>query len=66
MGHVVLNAMSMIGMSKSPRVDTELRRHLDELQRVMSKCSHLTDRERLHVKGVRQLADGYSTPLYLS
>jgi len=66
MGHVVLNAMSMIGMSKSLRVDAELRRNLDELQRVTSKCSHLTDRERLHVKGVQQLAEGYSTPLHLS
>jgi len=62
MGHVVTNAMRMIGLSKTPRTDAELREHLDHLADLTAKSPQLTDRERLHVKAVQQLADGYCDP----
>ena len=59
MGHVVLNTMKLIGLSKTPRVDPDLRRSLDELKELAAKSPELTDRELLHVKAVQQFADGY-------
>ena len=59
MGHVVLNAMQLIGLSRTPRVDTSLRHSLDHLAELSTKSRHLTDRELMHVKAVQQFADGY-------
>jgi len=58
MGHVVLNAMQLIGLSRTPRVNSKLRQSLDQLTELTAKSPQLTDRERLHVKAVRQFADG--------
>ena len=59
MGHVVLNAMQMIGMSKTPRLDSKLRQSLCELSELAAKSNQLTNRELLHVKAVQLFADGY-------
>jgi len=61
MGHVVYNTMKLIGLSKTPRVDVNLRQSLDELNELTTKSPHLTDRELLHVKALHQFADGYRT-----
>ena len=59
MGHVVANALQLIGLSKTPRIDSELRRSLDRLADLAARSPQLTNREQLHVKAVQQLADGY-------
>jgi len=59
MGHVVSNAMRLIGLSRTPRIDAELRKRVEQLTDLTAKSAQLTDRERLHVKAVQQLADGY-------
>jgi len=61
MGHVVLNTMQLIGLSKTPRFDVKLRQSVDHLSKLSANCAHLTDRERLHVTAVHQFADGYIT-----
>jgi len=58
MGHVVNNAVRLIGLSKTPRIDMELRENLDHLTDLTARSPQLTDRERLHVKAVQQLANG--------
>jgi len=64
MGHVVVNAMRMIGLSRTPRIDTELRLSLDHLTDLTAKSPQLTERERLHVKAIQQLADGYRSNFF--
>ena len=58
MGHVVLNMMELSGMSRSPRVDVDLRESLAHMDRIAQTFSQLTSREMLHVKAVQQFANG--------
>ena len=58
MGHVMVNAMHLVGLSKTPRVNARLAQSVDQLTALAARCPQLTHRELLHVKGVQQLADG--------
>ena len=66
MGHVVSNAMRLIGLSRTPRIDAELRKSVEHLTDLTAKSPQLTDRERLHVKAVQQLADGYRRHAFIT
>jgi len=58
MGHVVYNAMQLVGLSKTPRVDPLLRTSLDNMSMLAANSTGVTRREQLHARAIQEFAEG--------
>jgi len=57
MGHVMSCGLELIATGKGIDVDEELRNNVQVLESLAAK-SNITDREQLHVKAVKEWAEG--------
>ena len=57
MGHVISCGLELISSGKGVHVDQELKNNLQALQTLAAK-TNITNREKLHVKAVKEWAEG--------
>lgn len=59
MGQVMSVGLDLMGTGRSPQLDPEFQKSIDELV-AMAGTAKINDREKRHVNAVKLCADGYS------
>ena len=61
MGHVLSCGLDLISSGMGIHVDQDLKQRMEKLESLAAK-SNISSREKLHVKAVKQWAEGYEDP----
>ena len=59
MGHVLSIGIDIMGTGRSPRLDPEFQKSIDQLV-AMAGTAKISDREKRHVTAVKLCAEGYN------